>query len=321
MQTEHLFELTYILLDKKTVTAAQMAEHFGVSQRSIYRWVDALNLAGVPVITTKGKGGGISLAEKYTLDKAVLTEDEKLEILSSVQALEVLSGNSSAAVSKLKAITKSNVDWIKIDFSPWNSKGEEIRNLFNQLRSAIIFRHQVQFDYFSGKGEMTKRTVEPWKIIFKGQAWYLYAYCRQKKEPRFFKLSRIQNLLTTNKKITHEEKAFAVTKNIFSDYKDEVETFSTVRLEVEESSISLILDEYAVEKIEDYSLFRSPDRNKNDIAHRSHHSAKNKKIITLKMPQARWLVNWILSFGSSVKVIEPKWLKDAVLKEAEKIRY
>ena len=82
MQTEHLFELTYILLDKKTVTAAQMAEHFGVSQRTIYRWVDALNLAGVPVITTKGKGGGISLAEKYTLDKAVLTEDEKLEILS-----------------------------------------------------------------------------------------------------------------------------------------------------------------------------------------------------------------------------------------------
>ena len=79
MQTEHLFELTYILLDKKTVTAAQMAEHFGVSQRTIYRWVDALNLAGVPVITAKGKGGGISLAEKYTLDKAVLTEDEKLE--------------------------------------------------------------------------------------------------------------------------------------------------------------------------------------------------------------------------------------------------
>lgn len=304
MQTEHLFELTYILLDKKTVTAAQMAEHFGVSQRTIYRWVDALNLAGVPVITTKGKGGGISLAEKYTLDKAVLTEDEKLEILSSVQALEILSGNSSSAVSKLKAITKSNADWIKIDFSPWNSKGEEIRNLFNQLKSAIIFRHQVQFDYFSGKGEMTKRTVEPWKIIFKGQAWYLHAYCCEKNASRFFKLSRMQNLVTTNASVTHEEVS-ADGENNYSTYEEPVESFETVRLQVKDSSMFMILDEYAVEKIEDCPLC----------------SDENEKIITLKMPKAGWLVNWILSFGSSVKVIEPEWLKTEVLKEAEKIRY
>ena len=304
MQTEHLFELTYILLDKKTVTAAQMAEHFGVSQRTIYRWVDALNLAGVPVITAKGKGGGISLAEKYTLDKAVLTEDEKLEILSSVQALEVLSGNSSAAVSKLKAITKSNADWIKIDFSPWNSKGEEIRNLFNQLKSAIIFRHQVQFDYFSGKGEMTKRTVEPWKIIFKGQAWYLHAYCREKNAARFFKLSRMQNLVMTNAPVTHEEVS-AGSENNYANYEEPVESFETVRLQVKDSSMFIILDEYAVEKIEDCPPC----------------SDENEKIVTLKMPKAGWLVNWILGFGSSVKVIEPEWLKTEVLKEAEKIRY
>lgn len=304
MQTEHLFELTYIILEKKTVTAAQMAKHFGVSKRTIYRWVDALNLAGVPVITAKGKGGGISLAEKYTLDKAVLTEDEKLEILSSVQALEVLSGNSSAAVSKLKAITKSNADWIKIDFSPWNSKGEEIRNLFNQLKSAIIFRHQVQFDYFSGKGEMTKRTVEPWKIIFKGQAWYLHAYCCEKNAARFFKLSRMQNLVTTNAPVTHEEVS-AGGENNYSNYEEPVESFETLRLQVKDSSMFMILDEYAVEKIEDCPPC----------------SDENEKIVTLKMPKAGWLVNWILGFGSSVKVIEPEWLKTEVLKEAEKIRY
>ena len=63
MQTENLFELTYILLEKRQVTAGQMAEHFGVSQRTIYRWVDALNLAGVPVYSTKGKGGGIHVSE------------------------------------------------------------------------------------------------------------------------------------------------------------------------------------------------------------------------------------------------------------------
>lgn len=156
MQTEILFELTYIILERKIVTAREMAEHFGVSTRTIYRWVDALNLAGVPVITTKGKGGGIHLAEKYTLDKAVLTEDEKQEILSSVQALQALSGDSNSAVSKLKAITSANADWIKVDFTTWNPEQKEIKEIFKNLKWAILNRRQVSFDYFSGSSEYSK---------------------------------------------------------------------------------------------------------------------------------------------------------------------
>lgn len=280
-----------------------MAEHFGVSKRTMYRWVDALNLAGVPVITTKGKGGGISLSEKYSLDKAVLSEDEKLEILSSVQALEVLSGNSSAAVSKLKAITKANADWIKVGFAPWNPKGVEVRNLFTQLKSAIILRHQIVFDYFSAKGEMTKRTVEPWKIVFKGQAWYLYAYCCEKIAARFFKLTRMQNCVVTNALVTHAEKDFS--DENYSSYEENYADFESVKLLVNVSSIYMILDEYAVEKMKDL-----PGKSNSD-----------EKIVTLKMPKVPWLVNWVLSFGSSVKVIEPEWLKEAVLHEVEKIRY
>ncbi|MBO6101224.1 MAG: HTH domain-containing protein, partial [Spirochaetaceae bacterium] len=87
MQTENLFELTYILLDKKSVTAKEMAEHFGVSPRTIYRWVDALDLAGVPVYTSKGKGGGIFLSDKYALDKTLFTDEEKQELLASIQAV------------------------------------------------------------------------------------------------------------------------------------------------------------------------------------------------------------------------------------------
>ena len=138
MQTELLFELTYILLDKKSVTASEMAEHFGVSRRTIYRWLDALNLAGVPVVSVKGKGGGISLSEKYTLDKAILSQEEKLEILSGVQALSVLSGKQNPLISKIKAFSKENADWIKIDFAPWNFKNEEIRSLFTMIKSAIL---------------------------------------------------------------------------------------------------------------------------------------------------------------------------------------
>ena len=126
MQTENLFELTYILLEKRQVTAGKMSEHFGVSQRTIYRWVDALNLVGVPVYSTKGKGGGIHVSEKYALDKTVFTDAEKEEILSSLNALNALSGQTNSVAAKFRNLVSSdkNTDWIEIDFSPWNPKME-----------------------------------------------------------------------------------------------------------------------------------------------------------------------------------------------------
>ena len=129
-QTENLFELTYILLDKKSVTAKEMAAHFGVSPRTIYRWVDALNLAGVPVYTSKGRGGGIFISEKYALDKTVFTDEEKKELLAGVQAVNSLSGvpSTQSAVSKLRSLignipeinVKDKSNWIQIDFEPWS---------------------------------------------------------------------------------------------------------------------------------------------------------------------------------------------------------
>ena len=166
MQTESLFELTYILLEKKQVTAAEMAEHFGVSQRTIYRWVDALNLAGVPIYAIKGKGGGLCVSEKYALDKTLFTEDEKLELLAGVQALENLSGNKQSAITKLKSLTKANADWIEVDFAPWNPKLTEIKNIFNLLKIAILSERKVRLDYYSSNGNCTNKFFVHGKSFF-----------------------------------------------------------------------------------------------------------------------------------------------------------
>lgn len=91
MHTDQLFELVYILLEKKKVTAGEMARHFGVSARTVYRWVEALNMADVPVYAEKGEGGGIRIAENYAIDKAVLTEREKLDVLAGIRTLSTLS--------------------------------------------------------------------------------------------------------------------------------------------------------------------------------------------------------------------------------------
>lgn len=301
MQTEHLFELTYILLEK-SVTAAEMAEHFGVSTRTIYRWVDALNLAGVPVFCTKGKGGGIKLSEKYALDKTVFTENEKFEILSSVQAFDALSGNTNSALTKLKTLTKNRADWIQIDFAPWNTKMVQIRELFNSIKNAILTQTQIQFDYFSTKGLSKDRVVEPWKIIFKGQAWYLYCFCKTKNEPRFFKLSRIENLSILNKQNTQKVQDIEnQAESGFEESYSKIESsIITLKLQIKNSEMYRILDEYKVDDIK-----------KSENTEFS--------VVTMQMPKFPWLVSWILSFGSSVKVLEPKEVRDAVLKIAKEI--
>lgn len=309
MQTELLFELTYIILEQKNVTAAQMAEHFGVSQRTIYRWVDALNLAGVPVITTKGKGGGIKLAEKYILDKALLTEDEKLDILSSVQALQALSGGSTSsskpaslgAISKLKAITSANADWIKVDFATWNPEQNEIKEVFKNLKWAILNRRQVYFEYFSGSSENSSRQIDPWKIIFRGQAWYLYGFCKIRNAPRYFKLSRIRNLTILKNAILMEEKDFPEEKQADGgNYSgDKITEFVKLKVHVADSEVYRILDEYKIDSIEN--------------------GEGESKIITFTAPDIYWLKSWILGFGASMKVLEPEKIRQEIQEEVKKM--
>lgn len=292
--------MTYILLEKKSVTASELAEHFGVSRRTIYRWLDALNLAGVPVVAVKGKGGGISLSEKYTLDKTILTQEEKLEILSGVQALSVLSGKENSLLSKIKAFTKENADWIKIDFAPWNFKNEEIRPLFAMIKSAILSKKQVEFSYYSSSGEFSLRKVEPWKIVFRGQAWYFYGFCKNRSEPRYFKLTRIQNLKILNENITESEEKFRKAENQktvefgLKNYSD----FPLIKLKIllDEKYIPYFLDEYKVEKIEDSAF-------------------KNKKILEISINETPYLKNLLLSFGSALKVLSPEKIKTEIESE------
>ncbi|MBR4826156.1 MAG: YafY family transcriptional regulator [Spirochaetaceae bacterium] len=297
MQTENLFELTYILLDKKSVTAKEMAAHFGVSQRTIYRWVDALNLAGVPVFTSKGRGGGIFLSDKYALDKTVFTDEEKKELLAGIQAVNSLSGipSTQSAVSKLRSLignipevnVKDKSNWIQIDFEPWSSKGTEVQELFLKLKNAIFAEQQVSFDYYSMHGESEGRCVQPWKLLFKNQAWYLYGWCNQKKEERYFKLSRMRNLALLAKPVTHFYKDQPHLEQLHQD----APPFKLldIVLEVSAQALPALLDEFKVDSVTD--------------------APGGKKRITLKMPDIPWFEYTLLGYADEVTVLEPPDLR------------
>jgi predicted DNA-binding transcriptional regulator YafY len=194
MQINRLFEIVYILLERSTVTAKELAGRFEVSQRTIYRDVETLSQTGIPIYMSKGKGGGISLLPEFVLNKAVLTEEEKRDILSSMRAVSALSLSADgSALQKLQSLLgKKNCDWIEVDFSSWGHFGNDAET-FEMIKTAIIDKRVLSFLYASGKAEKLPREVYPLKLLFKGAAWYMYAYCTLRKDYRFFKLRRIES--------------------------------------------------------------------------------------------------------------------------------
>jgi predicted DNA-binding transcriptional regulator YafY len=131
MQTQRLFEMTYLLLSRRSMTAKELAERFEVSERTVYRDVDALSAAGIPVYAAQGKGGGIRLLENFVLDRSVLSEAEQREILSALRGLAAvhMPDMDRTILEKLGGIfRKETVNWVDIDFSGW--EGRQERNGF-----------------------------------------------------------------------------------------------------------------------------------------------------------------------------------------------
>lgn len=189
-----LLGMIYILMRQGTVTAAELAERFEVSVRTIYRDMDTLSAAGIPVYAKKGKNGGICLTEQFVLNKMLLTKDEQQEILSGLVSLRETKAEAGENIlQKLGEFFRTDpVDWLAIDLSDWS--GSRVQ-LYDNIKNAILSRRLLQFDYYGKNGQMRRRTVEPVKLLFKEYTWYLKAYCRERKDWRLFKLFRIKRLL------------------------------------------------------------------------------------------------------------------------------
>ena len=296
MQIDQLFELVYVLIDKKQVTAKEMAERFGVSTRTIYRWVDALSVSGVPVYTQNGRGGGIAISEQYALDTKVLSEEERLAIVSSVKALNSLSGNPASAVNanikaaeKISGLVAKDTDWLEVDFAPWSPEGSSVRQVFGTLRDCILQKKQVSFDYYSGDGRVEHRIVHPWKLIYKGQAWYLQGWCTLRKAERFFKLTRIQNLDMTGRAANITKINKPAHKQNFNYHPE----LLTIKAKIYPQKISYLLDTFICSEV---------------IPHKD-----GSVTATFSVPKDDWVYELLLSFGPHMRIISPKPVREKVL--------
>lgn len=284
MQESRLFKIVYYLMNKGSSTAPELAEKFEVSIGTIYRDIDVISSAGIPIYATQGKGGGIAISEDFILDKSLLSKEEKEQVLMALQGLIATDNNyADELLSKLGSLFQiQNTNWIEVDFSNW-VKGNMSEGIFDHIKKAIFKKNMIQFQYY-GSTDVVERKAAPLKLVFKSKDWYLYAYCMLRNDYRFFKLSRIKNLQILNEiypsYITIPK---AVTKQV------ELERTIPVVLKFDKSMAFRVLDEFRNEVVEDET---------GDL------------YVHTSLPDSEVLYSYLFSFSDGVEVIEPETIRE-----------
>ena len=296
MKDNRLFRILYYILEKGKVTASDLADKFEVSVRTIYRDIDSISSAGIPIYALQGKGGGIEIAEDFVLSKSLLSENEKQQIMSALKGLDNTAiQHENELLTKLSALFKmKSTNWIEVDFNNWqNNKLYE--KTFDGIKSAILSKNIISFTYFSSNEKETSRSVKPVRLLFKSQDWYLYAFCLLRNDFRYFKLSRIKNL------DIHIEKF----DDSFEDVilKKEMPHDNTVHIKV---------------KFDRKVAFRVYDELNGEITEDDEGNLYSE----IEIPNDYNLYNYIFSFGDGAEVLEPKEIririKEIINKMAEK---
>ena len=203
MKVDRLVSIIMILLDKKRIGAQELADMFEVSPRTIYRDIDAINMAGIPVRSTPGVGGGFEIMQEYKMDKKVFSTDDLSALLMGLTSLsgmirgdELIHPLAKVRIfipaDKVKEI-EFKVNQICIDLSPWMGNSR-IQPYLEIIKTAMQKNKLLAFEYIAHHGNKTTRTVEPYQLILKGSHWYLQGYCRKRNDFRLFRLSRMSNL-------------------------------------------------------------------------------------------------------------------------------
>jgi predicted DNA-binding transcriptional regulator YafY len=295
MKLDRLMSVLTILLQTDRVTASELADKFEISRRTIIRDIEALCLAGIPIITQRGLNGGISIAEGFKLDKTVLTTDELSGIIAAIKGLGSVSEQPQIdrTLAKLGANSEAVISMsepVVIDLAS-HYKGSLTRKI-EQIKSAVREARLVEFDYYYEKGEAHRR-IEPYFVIFQWSAWYVFGFCTKRQDWRMFKLNRLWNLSVCDegynaRDIPPEKRDF---NSHFTDDKKLTALF-------DKSAKYLLIDAYG------------PD---------CYHETEDGLHFEIGYTNPSYIISWLLGFGDKVKVLEPADISSEIQTTAKNI--
>lgn len=205
MKIERLIGILSILLQQDKITASELAEKFEVSVRTILRDIDEIARAGIPIVTSQGQGGGISIMDGYKIDRTLLSSAEMTAIFAGLKSLDSVSGTNRyrQLMDKLSVSDTVNADnHIIIDLSMWDKNA--VAEKIELIKSAIEQNRIITYKYYSPQC-IEQRSIEPYRLIFQWSSWYVWGFCTKRQDYRMFKLTRMTGLKCTDEAFVKQE--------------------------------------------------------------------------------------------------------------------
>lgn len=296
MKLERLMTITILLLNRKRVQAQELADQLEVSLRTIYRDLDSLGQAGIPIVSYTGMEGGYEIMDSFRLDRQLLSFDELTALSTALRGLEstkaydrsnmdLLLNKVGAMVAQAEQGRTGEGDRIHIDFTPWKNSDED-QSRYDSLRQAVNDRKLIRFTYTSRSGGEQEREVEPMALVLKNYAWYLHGYCRLRNDYRIFKLTRIRELgIQTGTFVRREESLAQLNERWKTPAKNESNEGISAVLRFKASAVMSVMDHFDEKNIE-----RLPD---------------GQLIVRMNYSSEHWLIRSVLHYMTDVIVLEP----------------
>lgn len=302
MKYQIMIDIMMLLLAKRKLTAKFVAERYGISKRSVYRYVDELNVCGIPIDVTRGRYGGITIADTFRLPTGYFTRSEYAATVNALEAMrsQVADGSIVSALEKLESQQKTEkrelsvCGSIIVDGGTWGGS-KSFSEKMRVCEQAVNERQSLFIDYVSRGGEHSKRVIDPHVLIYKQNVWYVYAFCHTKQTFRTFKIGRIKSATLTGSSFVKRE---FTRSELDLDFSYTSDALCEVTLKIEKSSLADAEEWLGIDNIEPRG---------------------NAFIARMTLPDNGGLVNKILSYGGAVKVLEPQNLKEKVISAAQRI--
>ena len=297
MKVDRLVSIIMILLEKKRVSAQKLADTFEVSPRTIYRDIDTISMAGIPIRSTSGVGGGFEIMPDYKVDKKVFSADDLSALLMGLSNLyNIVRGDELIhALAKVKSFIPADrakdielkVNQICIDLSPWVSN-RNTQSYLEIIKTALQENRAISFSYIDRHGKKTTRTVEPYQLVLKSNHWYFQGYCYSRNDYRLFRLSRMTDLQM--KKDTFVPRAY---QKPILDIAEIVETLQIeIKIRIHKSIMDRVLDFCAYEHF-------TPD-------------GDEYYIVDFPFIDRDYYYDILLSFGDKCECLEPLHIREKI---------
>ena len=302
MKYRIMINLLSLLLARRKVTAAEVADRFEISVRSVYRYVEEMNVAGVPIDVVRGRYGGIYVCDTFKLPGGYFTRGEYAAAINALSAMasQLGDGDTISALDKLQQRQKSDKRELSvcgniiIDGGAWCDM-DKFPEKMRVCEQAVNECRSLEIDYVSREGEHSKRVIDAHVLIFKQNVWYVYAYCHSRADFRTFKIGRIKSARFTGRTFTKQPVS---KEDIPLNFEYTSEQMTDVTLEIKKDAAPDVEEWLGIDSVE--------PRGTGLIAR-------------VKLPDDGLLVDKILSFGGKVKVLAPDSLRQRVAASAREI--